>query len=67
MILNMKYGVRTLKNRNFDFFCQTGIKRLSQTLVSKMLLAEENHSSTIGDTLTPVFPFDSFINGLIGE
>ena len=46
-----------------------------------MLLGEENHSSPVvyrggmvflpyrclSDTLTPVFPFDSFINGLIGE
>ena len=46
-----------------------------------MLLGEENHSSPVvyrggmvflpyrclSDTLTPVFPFDSFIIGLIGE
>ena len=48
-----------------------------ESSVVKMLLGEENHSSPVvyrggmvflpyrclSDTLTPVFPFDSFING----
>ena len=64
-------------HQEVDFFCQSGIRRLSLTSVLKMLLGEENHSSPVvyrggmvflpyrclSDTLTPVFPFDSFING----